>query len=102
MTTLKDPRTLEDYTRFDWEKYHASIDSCRRSYEACVEANKGAECGICDPTTGTLNWECMPCHDPNCPSTDKVYEFYECPCECHEPAEEVIIDPWKDCENETP
>ena len=102
MTTLKDPRTLEDYTRFDWEKYHASIDSCKRSYEACVEANKGKECDICSPTPGTLVWECMPDHDPNCPTDDKEYEFYNCDCACHGKKEKKEEDPWLESEQETP
>lgn len=103
ITTLTDPRTLEDYTRFDWEKYHASIDSCKRSYEACVEANKGGECSVCSPEGGILEFPCMPCHDPRCPAEDKEYEFYMCPCECHqEEEEEVIKDPWLECEQEKP
>ncbi|RLA63680.1 MAG: hypothetical protein DRQ78_06675 [Epsilonproteobacteria bacterium] len=102
MTTLKDPQTLEDYTRFDWEKYHASIDSCKKSYEACVEANKGMECDICSPAPGVLEWECMGCHDSDCPSDDKTWEFYECSCPCHSPKTEEKIDPWEDCEQEKP
>ncbi|RLA57803.1 MAG: hypothetical protein DRQ78_13010, partial [Epsilonproteobacteria bacterium] len=102
MTTLKDPQTLEDYERFDWEKYHASIDSCKKSYEACVEANKGMECGVCSPSPGVLEWECMGCHDSDCPSDDKTWEFYECNCPCHSPKTEEKIDPWEDCEQEKP
>ena len=102
MTTLKDPQTLEDYTRFDWEKYHASIDSCKKSYEACVEANKGMECGVCAPAPGVLEWECMGCHDSDCPNDDKEWIFYNCDCPCESPAEEEKIDPWLDCEQEKP
>lgn len=102
ITTLKDPRTLKDYTRFDWEKYHASIDSCKRSYEKCIEAVKGQECGVCSPAPASINFDCEPCHDPNCPTGDKEYEFYNCDCECHGKKEEKIIDPWLDCEQEKP
>jgi len=98
-TTLKDPRTLEDYERFDWEKYHASIESCKKSYKACIEANKGKECDVCSPVPGTDEWECKPCHDPNCPSEDKEWIFYNCECKCdHKKKEEIKIDPWEDCE----
>ena len=102
-TTLKDPRTLEDYERFDWEKYHASIDSCKRSFEQCVEANKGMECNICTPIEGIESWECMPCHDPNCPEGDKTWEFYNCECKCdHQKKEEKKEDPWENCDQEKP
>ena len=102
MTTLKDPRTLEDVERFDWEKYHASIDSCKRSYEQCVESNKGRECDVCNPIPGSLDWSCLPDHDPNCPTDDKKYEFYECSCPCHSSKEEKKEDPWEESEQEKP
>lgn len=101
-TTLIDPRTLSPYTRFDWEKYHASIESAKRSYEACVLANEGLTCDVCAPEPGVLEWECMGCHDSDCPAGDKEYEFYECNCECDGPKEEVFVDPWLDCDQEKP
>jgi hypothetical protein len=103
MTTLIDPRTLKEYTRIDWEKYHASIKSCHESYMQCIEANTGNECDICSPEHGILEWECTPCHDPNCPEDDKTWEFYNCECQCkHSPKEEKKIDPWENCEREEP
>jgi len=103
MTTLVDPRTLKEYTRIDWEKYHASIKSCHESYMQCIEANTGSECDICSPEPGVLEWECIPCHDPNCPQDDKTWEFYNCECQCeHSPKEEKKIDPWENCEREEP
>ncbi len=104
MTTLKDPRTLEDITRFDWEKYHDSMESCKLAYEACVEANVGLTCNVCAPAPGELVWDCMVCHDPNCPPDppEKVWEFYKCDCECHDKQEEEKIDPWDECEREEP
>lgn len=96
-TTLTDPRTLKDYTRFDYEKYHASIDSCKRSYEACIKQNANKTCEICEPQKASIKWVCEPCHDPNCKTGDKEYEFYNCNCECHSASEEIIKDPWSDC-----
>lgn len=101
-TTLIDPRTLQDYTRFDWEKYHASVESAKKSYEGCVTANDGLECGVCSPSEGVLDWTCEGCHDPDCPAEEKEMEFYNCNCECHGPKEEVFIDPWLDCSQEKP
>ena len=102
MTTLIDPRTLEEKTRFDWEKYHASLKSAKDSYEACVEANKGLTCDVCAPEPGVLEWTCEGCHDPECPTDDKEWELYECPCECHSQVEEIFIDPWLECEQDKP
>ena len=98
ITTLTDPRTLKPYTRFDWEKYHASIESCKKSYFKCIEANKGKICDVCNPKSGSLDWECTPCNDPECPTREKEWEFYNCKCECHEEKEEKKIDPWKECD----
>jgi len=102
MTTLIDPRTLEDYERFDWEKYHASVESAKRSYENCVRQNEGSTCDVCSPVPGALVWECMGCHDPDCPAEEKEYEFWECDCECDGSKEEKFVDPWLDCEQEKP
>jgi hypothetical protein len=101
-TTLVDPRTMKEYTRIDWEKYHASIKSCKESYEQCVNPNMGKECDICSPEQGTDEWVCTPCHDPNCPEKDKEWIFYQCPDKCKgtEEVPEKKIDPWKNCEQE--
>jgi hypothetical protein len=101
-TTLVDPRTMKDYTRIDWEKYHASIKSCKESYEQCVNSNIGKECDICSPEQGTDEWVCTPCHDPNCPEKDKEWIFYQCPDKCKgtEEVPEKKVDPWKNCEQE--
>lgn len=101
-TTLKDPRTLEDFERIDWEKYHASMSSCKRSYENCVKGGEGMECPVCSPIPGIEMWECEDYHDPNCPTDDKEYEFYNCSCECHGNKDKKEEDPWEDAEQIKP
>jgi len=111
-TTIIDPRVVDENgnpkteDRVDWEKYHASIQSCKLSYEACVEANKGLECDVCAPSQGSLSWDCMGCHSTDCPTDDKKVVNIDCltvPCDKIEgPPDVTVIDPWKDCEQEKP
>lgn len=102
ITELIDPRTLEMYERFDWEKYHSSVASAKRSYEKCIKAAEGLTCGTCEIVEPQTEWICEPCHDPDCPAEDKELVFYKCPSECDDPVEEVFIDPWLECNQEKP
>lgn len=95
-TTLIEPRTGEPYTRVDWEKYHASVDSCQRSYDNCVSGCSGCKSDICSPSTTGASWSCEASHDPNCPVGDKEIIKLECA------AKPILIDPWENLSMEKP
>ena len=96
MSTLINPRTGKSETRIDYNKYASSIDSCRRSYDACKSGCSCQETPICSPSTKTAIWECSPNHDPRCKLEDKKIIKQEC---AHKP---VLIDPWSACAKEIP
>lgn len=96
-TTLINPRTGESETRIDWEKYHASMESCKQSYDNCEAACEGcAETEICSPTTQGKSWECTPSHDPRCPLGDKEIQKVGCA------GTPILIDPWENAPQEKP
>ncbi len=90
MVTLVDPRTGQSNTRVDWEKYHATIEKCKKSYDDCVDSCECGEQPICNPSEIGASWNNEP------PTGEKKVKKGACG------SKPTIEDPFKNMDQEKP